>query len=457
MARTRKGEDVVKRVFGGSLYQQGRGFYVSLELFAILRGSLMLEEAEFERTGHAGPVRVLPPPDQKAEFLRPTQDFARRLMAGWFEQNDEEIRDRYIKGTDSAETLRELLIGLHAPVPGRRKAPSKWRKWHLYPFPPDFAHYDALHRRSSISIERDSYRGGGGLAHKILRHDSDIDRLEETRLAARELMADSVGPLGELARALGALEEATKGREEPWVDETEDQSAVLDSPWVELLREGTHRVLTREDVPAFKKVEVLMHWVPFCIMRHQQSLAFTSLNVDTATDRPHATVFDCQHRNNPIRDRAREDFRRSLAAIVQSLRKSAETDENLDEDVRTELLDGSPRWSEGPRTFFATTAFAIGACNAATGSRWFTMAPELLETVVLTMVERPMRFDVFCDQVLYERLGIVVGKHGARSEGIIAINNSNFDRNEKTLADSLDDLGLLQRYSDMTQMVGAMT
>lgn len=452
MARTRKGEDYVKRVFGGSLYQQGRGFYVSLELFAILRGSVMLEETEGGST-----IRVLPPSDQRAEFLRPTQDFARRLMAGWFEENGKDERDRYIKGPDATETLRELLIGLHAPVPGRRKAPSKWRKWHLYPFPPDFAHYDALQRRSKISIERDSYRGGGGLAHKILRQDTNIERLDQTRRAIKVLMSDSRSPLGELARALGALEDATWGRTESWVDETEDQSNVLDSPWVELLREGTHRILTRQDVPDFKRVEVLMHWVPFCILRHQQSLAFAALDAEGDHTRPHPTVFDCQHRNNPIRERAREDFRRSMAAVVQSLRKTVEWDDELDEDIKTELLEGSARWSEGPRAFFTTTAFSIGACNAPSGSRWFTMAPELLETIVLTMVDRPMRFDAFCRDVLYERLGIVVGKHGARSQRIIEINNSNFDRNEKTLADSLDDLGLLQRYSDMTQMVGAMT
>lgn len=448
---TRKGEDFVKQVFGGSLYQQGRGFYVALELFAILRGSVMLEEQESNTH-----VRVLPPNETDAEFLRPTQDFARRLMAGWFEENGTDLRDSKLKGANAAETLRELLIGLHAPVPGRRKAPTKWRKWHLYPYPPDFAHYDALQRKSAISIERDSYRGGGGLAHKILRCDTNNSRLEETRNAVRRLMSNSSGPLGELARALGELEEATSGRTSAWTDDTEAQSRVVASPWVELIRAGTHRIVTRQDIPDFKRVEVLMHWIPFCVLRHQQSLAFRSLDIDPDPTEPHHTVFDCQHHNNPIRERAREDFRRSTAAIVQALRQQVRADKNLSDDVRTTLLEGSTRWSDGPRTFFTTTAFAVGACNAASGSRWFTMAPELLETIVLATVDQSMKFDTFCDEILYSQLGMIVGKHGARSQNIIEINNSNFDRNVNALADSLNDLGLLQRYSDMTQMVGAM-
>ena len=34
----RLGEELIKAAFGASLYQQGRGFYVTLELLAILRG-----------------------------------------------------------------------------------------------------------------------------------------------------------------------------------------------------------------------------------------------------------------------------------------------------------------------------------------------------------------------------------------------------------------------------------
>lgn len=455
MTRTRKGEEYVKQVFGGSLYQQGRGFYVALELIAILRGSVMLEAMERrDSEASAAPQRVLPDPNERVAFLRPTQDFARRLMANWFEENDLDARSEHMNA-ETAGTLRSLLIGLHAPVPGRRKTPAKWRKWHLYPYPPDFIHYDALQRQSKISIERDSFRGGGGLAHKILRTDDNAERLERTRELFRELLSDSNSPLAEIARALGRLEAATQGRETEWKDETEFESRVLDSPWTEQLREGVHNILANESVPEFKKFEALMHWVPFCIMRHQHALAHLVLDSNSHTRTVLPLVFDCQPDNNPVRNRAREDFQHCTAAIGEALRKAVEDDADVEEDVRDRLLEGSSNWLSGPRTFFTTTSFAVGASNAPAGTRWFTLAPELLETIVLACVKQPVPFDVFCEGVLYERLGIVTGVAGATSEELVdEINTSNFESNEHYLADTLYDLGLLQRFSDMTQMVG---
>ncbi len=45
------------------------------------------------------------------------------------------------------------------------------------------------------------YRGGGGLAHMILRSDPDSERLEQNRAGLAALVADSEGPLGKLANA----------------------------------------------------------------------------------------------------------------------------------------------------------------------------------------------------------------------------------------------------------------
>src|SRR5690606_2754652 len=124
-----------------------------------------------------------------------------------------------------------------------------WRQWHLYPYPPDFIHYDALQRKGQINIERDSYRGGGGLTHRILREDDDVERLSETREHFRRLLDDSQSPLGALARALAELDEAKHGRTERWKDSSEESMVVRPSPWTEHLRDGTHRILVREGIP----------------------------------------------------------------------------------------------------------------------------------------------------------------------------------------------------------------
>lgn len=463
MTRTRKGEHVVKSLFGGSLYQQGRGFYVSLELLAILRGSVLLERREHlehlehgehgEAQDSSAPARVLPPPDQDLLYLRPTHDFARRLMAGHFEDTPPPASQAWLHGR-TERVLRSMLVGLHAPVPGRRGAPSKWRKWHLYPYPPDFIHYDALTRKSKISVERDSFRGGGGLAHRILRTDDKLERLVENRQRTRRLLADSPSALGELARALANHDEAKP--EASAVDKVEAESCVLDSPWVETLRAGVHRLLGREDITDSKRIEAFMHWIPYCIARHQQYLAYVVLDPEgrerpAINSRARASVVDCQAAQGPVRDLARSHLTESLNAVYRALERRAR---DTHPDEAEDLLRGSQNWRLGPRTFFATTCFAVGAVNSATGLRHFSLGAELLEAIVLATVDGQQPFDEFCTEVLQDRLLTVVDHRSAQRVGYYDVDQTRFQQNGEALAQSLLELGLLERYSDMTRMVG---
>lgn len=442
-----KGEDIVKKVFGGSLYQQGRGFYVSLELLAILRGSLLLELCENESK--------LLPESGDTELLRPTHDFARRLMSDWYEQTDRrEARAKRVSDKDVG-SLRSLLLGLHAPVPGRRNDPADWRKWHLYPYPAEFIHYDALVRITKragkevswrISVERDSYRGGGGLAHRILREDADKKRLQQTRDGFRHLLGDAEGPLNQLGRALQKLDEAQP--EHAWKDETEAKSVVLETPWVEQLQDGVHRLATRTDVPDSKRIEALLRWVPYCIARHQQTLAHCVQAEGKGADAIIPTVFDCQPANSPVRDRARDHLRRSSNAIYKALEYAAR------QEGAGELLDGSQNWRTGPRTFFATTCFAVGALNANVGVRWFTVTPEMAEAIVLAKVDGQVPLRQVRFELLGRELGMIIGMDAARDNEIHDIDNSMFEDNAKGLAAMLGDLGLLERYSDATELVG---
>lgn len=402
----------------------------------MIRGSLLLELEEGEGK------RVLPAPDAPAVFYRPSHDFARRIMGGRIVSA---VGNDYLSGKSLA-ALKDLLLGLQLPVPGRRGDPGDWRKRHLYPFPADFVHYDALERRGKIKIEGDSYRGGGGLAHRMLRSDPNGARLNETREGFRVLFEDSDSPLGVLARALHALDEALEQSRVPWEDKTESAAQVIPSPWIEQLRDGAWRIVTRDDIPGSRRIDALMVWVPYCILRHQQSLAMSRLGGTDA--KLVASTFDCLPKNSPLRDRARHDFNSSWNAIRTALLARAR---QIGDD---ELANGPPAWMDSPRTFFAATAYAIGACNAPTGVRWFALTPVLIEAVVLAKVDRSMPFGRFCYEILYENLGMVIDQAAAQAEGIIDIDQSTFDANGESLSEVMADLGLLERYSDTTRMVG---
>ena len=107
-----KGEDVVRELFGAILSNQGRGFYVGLELMALIRGTL----------DHDGSVLPTPSSDgSPITITRRSHDFARRLMG---EPRALALgEDATIQGDNALETLAALGRGLRVPVPGRRRAP----------------------------------------------------------------------------------------------------------------------------------------------------------------------------------------------------------------------------------------------------------------------------------------------------------------------------------------------
>lgn len=431
-----QGRDLVKEVYGSSLQNQGRGFYVPMELLAILRGTLLGAERGMDLAS------LLPPPETKVSFSRPTHDFARRLMAGEFDVPNSSLP----LSKQSIVALKDLLKGLELPVPGRRGEPGDWRKRHLYPFPADFIHYDALERRGKIVIERDSYRGGGELAHRILRADDDQERLNRIRVGLHRLLSDSQSPLGSLARALHAHDETSKAAAEPWKDDLEFENQVHDSPWVEHLRSGIDRIVSRDRVPSSKRVDAIMTWVPFCIAGHQLSLAMATL--ESRVPRVEPIVFDCRSVNGPLRNRARQDFNRAWNAVKLALRSLAE------KRAIQELISGPDAWMDGPKSFYAQTMFAVGACNASTGTRWFTVRTPLLEAIVLALVSTPIPFERFCREILYGQLGMVCDDFAAREKGIVDVDQITFSKNAEALAETLLELGALERYSDTTRMVG---
>lgn len=447
-ASASRGADIVQALYGGALYQQGRGFYSALELFAILRGEVLLERRESEEGGvEASATRVLPV-EGTALYLRRSHDHARRLLA-----TDDVIVPGVLSGEGVRGAIRSLLEGLEAPVPGRRRANEPWRGRHFYPYPPEAIHYDAVPRGSRVSIETYTFRGAGGLAHKILRTDPDAARLDATRERLRALLSDSGGAVGNLLVALARHDAATE--EKPFEDDIERRSLWEESPrdgqgreraptrWMELLREGTHRVLAREGLSDFERVDALMHWVPFCLARHQ--LAISRRRLDRDEDAP--LVFDAGHGATPVRTRSRDQLARARSMIREALLAEARA-------TGGSLPRGSAWW-KGPLSFFATTLYAVGALNANTGRRHFEFRPNLLQTVVHALLDTPMPFDRFVAEVLGERLRVITSE--VADDALVRelrLDGRALERNGESLAGRLDEVGLCRSYSDSTLMVG---
>ncbi|MDF1800654.1 MAG: hypothetical protein P1V81_15870 [Planctomycetota bacterium] len=450
MSQATKGREVVRAVFGGALYQQGRGFYSALEFFAILRGATLLEKHEAEQGDHR--VRVLPPREEPASYFRPSHDHARRLLA-----TGEEVAYGVFRDEATRRAVHSLLRGIEAPVPGRRSEPDKMQLRHFFPYPPEAIHYDTVVRRGKLSVERYIFRGAGGLAHRALRTDPIATRLDATREGMRNLLSDSDSAVGRLLSALSDHDDrkalpGPDGEVQPFEDEVEWKSLrepdgdtdLVPTQWVELIREGVHRILTRDGPSDFERVDALVHWIPFCTAMHQLAMARRWLGEEELGP----LVLDAGREASPVRDRARRHLNDSMGLLKKALFVAA-ADMGC-----SELTRGSSAWWKGSRAFFTGTLHAVGAINAAAGRRHFVLRPQLLQAVVHAMIDEPVSFEVFSRSVLGERLGLVADPKSAEQLGIDDLSGRSLQNNATQLLARLDEVGLLRTFSDSTMMVG---
>lgn len=428
--------DVRQRCFGAEFQQQGRGFYVALELFAMVRGTVELGGTPLARD------------DQPPTFSRRSHDAARRLAAGPTSEPPMDRADE-LGGAEVADVLGRLFRTLTVPVPGRRTRTPPWQLLHLTPFVGQLVHWDAVVRRrrgsAVVSIEEYAYRGIGAFAHRLLRTDDDVARLDATRAGLAELVSDANTPLGVIARATGARD-AEQPKET--TNQTEPELG-LDTPataWIELLRSGTHAIVTRQ-LPREKRVELLMHWVPYAMARHLLAMADDHLG-----GRIRSLTLDFGHGPNPVRAVSRRHLKDATTSIVdamdqEALRTAVEHDESESDRRR--------RWT-APRSFFTGTMAMIGGLNAPTGLQHMTLGLPLLEAVVSATVPRGTQLELarFCEQTLGDKLGLVVDARTAGRRGLLEYANaSDFELNAERLAERLRSLGLLQDFSDRTKMV----
>ncbi|WP_433274653.1 hypothetical protein ACQPZA_26060 [Pseudonocardia xinjiangensis] len=435
---------IVTSCFGGSLYQQGRGYYVALELFAILRGHQI-----------AG-TPLLADGEAIRPFFRTSHDYARRIAT---DSGDLTNEDREKVDEAAIDSLRALFSSIAVEIPGRRKAPE-WFNLHLYPYVGELIHYDAVRSRGARrpQIERYTYRGGGVVAHEILRRDPDRARLERTRFGLASLVGDSGSALGRIASALHHHDAATEkdafsGGVEAQVDLDGHQT-----DWIELLRAGVCNIVSRELAPTARRIEHLMHWVPYCIARHQLDLASLLL------DRPPMTfLVDFRDGSSAIRTLSREGLEQARWTIVHALRAAAvgmqeEPDQEQQRSTIKQLLSGGDSWTNGPRAFFTETLAAVGALNSSTGRRHFTLQLPLLESVVHALLKpgEEMQLDGFMTDHMFQRLRLVIDERSASQARLAeSIDLADFRDNGSHAARALRALGLLSEFSDATQMVHA--
>ncbi|MFD8159641.1 hypothetical protein [Streptomyces malaysiensis] len=465
--------EVVRRLFGVNLEQQGRGFYVALEMLAIARGVYLAHQQDPQK--HAG---LLDDGDRVA-YTRTSHDLARRIATkASIAEGDEELGKAVeLDSPETLETLHALFSSLLVEIPGRRSQPS-WFGAHIYPFVGELIHYDAvdrqLHQRGASpkkreqaskltaklkapSIERYLFRDGGGWAYKVLRSDPDPDRKAATRQGLDDLIRDSGTPLGNLAKALSSHD--FDYDEEPYEDDSERDIDLYEdlSPWPGLLRNGARNIVARTTTPRAKRTESLMHWVPYCLARHQLHLARRKLGFTDGE----SVLLDFGNKTTQLRSGSQKNltsFRNDIgnAINIQAREMINEVEGDEAKKGRYErFTKENDNAVASPRAFFSETLAAVGALNATVGRRHFTMKPPMLEALASATVPQgtEMEFDQFC-ALLYKNYGLVTeNKVAAASPLAHEIDSSVLAHNGKAFREKLAAIGLLTQYSDATSMV----
>jgi hypothetical protein len=447
MARSQN--DVVnvasRGAFGGNLVTQGRGYYVTLELLALVWGTSQAMD------------EILPDPTDRAVLLieRRSHDFIRRWMNGdpQYLSSDDLT---YVKGPESDKILRSLLDSLEVPVPNRRSRGPNWGSQHVYPYVGELVHYDAVHRKNKktpAAYEQYTYRGGGGLAHLILRSDDDQQRLDANRKGLGDLVRDSGGALGQLADACSTHDLARRDV----VEETREHlNEVRDTRWVANLRDGVRNISSRQSMSRAKRIELLMHFVPYCMVRHQLDCACSVLD-QASFDIP-ASLVD---RPSPVRQLARKKHDSARGLISEALTAVLIAHcETLDPSEAEEILakTSKPDLWHVPLGFFSASMATAGALNAHTGKRHFTLKLPLIEALVAASLEpeQEIELDEFFRELLFGRYGLVIDEHSAREVGLTnEIDSGEFSENKEQLVRDLRGLGMLREYSDATRLVTA--
>lgn len=414
-----KGPEVSRELFGGVLDFDAAGHYPGLELLNFVYCN--------------GGEEVLPR-GGSVHLLRRSHDFGRRLV--WDESFESDPRRHTVLlGDDAAEeTLRELLRCLQLDIPSGSKDP-KWSRAHFFPYTPSLIHWDARDRNGKIGIERLYLRGGGALAFKILRSDENLVRNQRMKEGFQQLYAATAeSPLEILA---GFINDQSKQDVQPSEDEIERLTRSNLDEFEDVYRDGMLNILEQRDATSVAKVRAIMGWTALWLVLMQNKRARGRLNLGSTP-----IICDCGANSAQLRRASQRCLQEVLDNIVQAVVK---VEPKLPNAQRNKI-----------RSFFWATAAANGFLNAWRGRKHFTLSVDVLEMIVLAMIPsgKELPYERFVTEVLYDRLGIAIGRGAAEASGLVnSIDASIFEENEAQLAHQMIAAGLVTQYSDATRMV----
>lgn len=415
----RKGPDVSRELFGGVLDFDSAGHYPGLELLNFI---------------FCGDSSDRLPSSDTVQITRRSHDFGRKLV--WDSTfKDDARRHTVLLGDTSAEdTLRELLRCLQLEIPNGAKEPN-WSRAHFFPYTPSLIHWDARDRSNSIRLERLYLRGGGALAFKILRSDPDAVRLNRiTEGFDRLYSATADSPLEMLA---GFINEQSKSDPEPVRDEIEKATRTNIDEFEDVYREGVLNILEQLEATSVSKIRAVMGWTALWLVLMQNRRTRQKLELHESP-----IICDCGAGSPQLRRASQRCLQDVLANILGAI----DSVSVLPKAQRNKI-----------RSFFWATAAANGFLNSWRGRKHFTLSVDALEMIVLATIPAgsELPFERFVTEILFERLGIAVGRGAAEGSGLInSIDASIFEENEAQLALQMIAAGLVTQYSDATRMVG---
>jgi len=489
-SKKRLGEASAK-LFGAALEGQGKGVMVGLELLALIDGSLRLNGDHKVLTNYT---------DKSPRMLMRSSDLARRLATRSPVDPSELDEILGAEGEQRAHTelllqqlLEQLLINQN--IMSKRRIQS-WFGAYFFPYEPCLIHYDAVDdpiksdmdnidkmqqhrfkafrnpevfkRKKTKSVEpntaylpnirRYKYRGGGSLAHLILRTDPDYERLERTRTGFTELLSGNKSSIAELMHRLNSKDLAQEREMSAESGETRYEEVLImlnnagvSSRWLETLRRGVDQLVSRRDRLAVPRImEMLIDWVPYCLARFQIDRAADLLEPGTFW-----TPVVCMEPPDPtLRRQAREEVRRCEILLRNALERTLANDNSGEYDQK-KISNGI----DGYVGFTIGNLAISGMLSSLTGSRYVQLKPNLLRTICSCEInpkDGGMHIGIqeFFEKVLWEKHRLIVDPDTADEQGLTQQTNwAAFQHNSRSVEKILISTGYASRYSDATVLV----
>ena len=415
--------DITKKLFGGIFDVDGSGHYPGLELINLVvccaEGTL--------------------PSTEKVHVYRAAHDFARQLIT---DQLEESRKSEVLLDDHTSMVVAHLLRCLELEVPNIVKTKG-WERTHFFPYTRSLVHWDARKGRQagvSVQIERRYLRGAGAYAFSVLRHDSNINRLNQTREGFNALYPkNKSSPLELLAETL-----RNQGRRDlegsPSLDQVEAESDLRNDEWEELFRDGTRNILSHVNLPTVQRVRAILNWTSIWLVLLEADRALSIKG-----ESPLVVIVDCAGSHTQLR-RAAQRCLKNLSGVIEHVARVEGAQQGSLSAQQVSKIRG----------FFGNTAAAGGLLNAWKGRRHFTLRLSALEALVMAAVPSgdEMEYERFLSNWLYERCHIVAGRAAAANAGmLLAFDGTIFEENERRLAEQMRSAGLLKMFSDATRMV----